>query len=93
VIGSPEFCVGEKDEPVLKFLKSIEVKQHTDSENITLIFHFDKNEFFTNETLTKNFEVKDQEPVKASGDDIHWNEGKNVTKKQIKKKQKNKKSG
>lgn len=38
--------------------------------------------------------MKDEdEPLKGDGTEINWNTGKNITKKQVKKTQKNKKSG
>jgi len=54
---------------------------------------FEPNEYFTNIELTKIMiaDKDDQDDYKESkGTDIDWKEGKNVTVKTIKKKQKNK---
>jgi nucleosome assembly protein 1-like 1 len=52
------------------------------------------NDFFTNETLTVNLEYESEEAIKEiRGTAIEWLEGKDPTKKKIKKKQKHKKTG
>jgi len=85
--------ITEKDAEILNFLTKVECKS-LDNGNYTLYFHFADNEFFTNKLLTKNFVMKEAEnPTKSEGTEIEWNEGKNVTKKTVKKKQKNKKNG
>jgi len=79
---------------VLKNVKKIEIQKQEDSHNFTIVFHFEPNEYFSNTLLKKTFTMKDEEnPVKSEGTIIDWKEGKNVTKKTVKKKQKNKKSG
>ena len=63
-----------------------------ESENsLKVIFTFSENEWFTNTTLTKEFELEGDEIKRSFGDDINWKEGKNITIKTIKKKNKNKK--
>jgi nucleosome assembly protein 1-like 1 len=85
--------IQEKDAEILNYLTKVECKT-LEGGNYTLYFHFADNEFFTNKLLTKSFILKEAEnPVKSEGTEIEWNEGKNVTKKTIKKKQKNKKNG
>ena len=68
-------------------------------------FHFGENEFFTNSTLVKMYEMKCEpneddpfsfegpEIYKCKGDKINWKEGKNLTIKTVKKKQKHKSKG
>lgn len=59
-----------------------------------LLFHFEKNDYFTNETLKKTFHMSQQNVIKkCEGTEIGWKEGRDVTKKKIKKKSKNKKGG
>lgn len=60
---------------------------------MTLKFHFDANDYFTNTIITKEFELDGDEITKSFGDKIEWKEGKNVTVKIVKKKNKNKKTG
>ncbi|XP_036295812.1 nucleosome assembly protein 1-like 2 [Pipistrellus kuhlii] len=89
------------DEPILKLLTDIKVKFSDPGEplSFTLEFHFKPNEYFKNELLTKTYVLKsrlayyDPHPYRGTaieyctGCEIDWNEGKNVTLKTIKKKQ------
>jgi len=71
----------------------------------TIEFEFTPNEYFTNTLLTKTYDLRtgpdEQEPlsyegpeiVKSKGCEIHWNKGKNVTVKLVKKRQKHKNRG
>uniref|UniRef100_A0A8C5VXZ7 Nucleosome assembly protein 1-like 1 n=1 Tax=Microcebus murinus TaxID=30608 RepID=A0A8C5VXZ7_MICMU len=82
--------VREHDEPILNFV---------------LEFHFEPNEYFTNEVLTETYrmgsEPDDSDPFSFDGPEImgctgcqiDWEKGKNVTLKTIKKKQKHKGRG
>ncbi|KAM3138143.1 hypothetical protein pb186bvf_009816 [Paramecium bursaria] len=86
--------IKERDEPILKHIIKVEYQQQDGSENFTLLFYFQQNDFFQNTILKKKFVLKDGEnPVKSEGTMIDWNEGKNVTKKQMKKKRVNKTTG
>ncbi|XP_036697157.1 nucleosome assembly protein 1-like 2 [Balaenoptera ricei] len=90
------------DEPILKLLTDIKVKLSDPGEplSFTLEFHFKPNEYFKNELLTKTYVLKsrlayyDPHPYRGTaieyciGCKIDWNEGKNVTLKTVKKKQK-----
>jgi len=70
-----------------------------------LEFHFSSNDYFTNTALTKTYKMKSEpdkeDPFAFDGPDIYacsgcqidWKKGKNVTQKQIKKKQKHKGRG
>ncbi|EGR34542.1 nucleosome assembly protein, putative [Ichthyophthirius multifiliis] len=85
--------IKQQDGPVLKSLKRIEYIP-LDACKYELIFHFSENEFFKNSTLKKTFELdKEGEPLKSTGTEIEWNEGKKTTVKITKKTQKNKKTG
>ncbi|NXR91377.1 NP1L1 protein, partial [Hypocryptadius cinnamomeus] len=99
--------VQEHDEPILKYLKDIKVKFSEVGQpmSFTLEFHFEPNDYFTNEVLTKTYRMRsepdDSDPFSFDGPEImgctgcqiDWKKGKNVTLKTIKKKQKHKGRG
>ncbi|GAB0087691.1 nucleosome assembly protein 1-like 1-A [Sergentomyia squamirostris] len=97
--------VQEHDEAVLKKLKDVCIKYSNDGMSYTLEFHFEPNEHFTNEVLTKQYFLKatiDKEDpfsfegteiFKCVGCTINWNKGMNLTVKTIRKKQKHKARG
>ena len=99
--------VQEHDEPILKHLKDIKVKSVDAGQPMSFIleFHFEPNEYFTNEVLTKTYRMRsepdDSDPFSFDGPEImgctgcqiDWKKGKNVTLKTIKKKQKHKGRG
>jgi nucleosome assembly protein 1-like 1 len=86
--------VKEKDEPILKHLKHIETERGDDPKSLKVSFLFNQNEFFTNDVLSLKIFYKgdDDEVEKIEGTQITWNEGKDPTKKKVKKKQVNKKT-
>ncbi|KAM3134883.1 hypothetical protein pb186bvf_013052 [Paramecium bursaria] len=88
-----ELDVQEHDEPLLTFLENIELKWEQNMTDFTLVFSFSDNPHFKNKQLLKKFFHKEKELIKTEGTKIEWNDGKNVTKKLTKKKQKNKKTG
>lgn len=84
--------IKECDEPILKFLTNIRIERET-SDKYKIIFQFAPNEWFTDTELTKTVITDEEDPnicKETIGTEIHWNEGKNVTVKTVKKKQKNK---
>jgi nucleosome assembly protein 1-like 1 len=94
--------IQEYDVPVLEHLTDITVTPNEAAgTGFTLNFHFSQNEFFTDAVLTKTYTIDIEGEEGAlmytgpmfsgtTGCDIHWNAGKNVTVKSIKKKQKKK---
>jgi hypothetical protein len=73
------FQVNEKDKEILSFLKNVTLKLTENSLDFTVNFHFDKNDFFNEETLFKTY-VYDEttfEPVRANASVVNWKEGKN----------------
>jgi len=92
----------EHDEPILTHLQDIQVKFLDKPMGFTLEFHFTPNEYFNNKVLTKTYEMKCEpdpedpfrfegpEIIKCKGCPIDWKKDKNVTVKNIKKKQKHK---
>ncbi|EKX46907.1 hypothetical protein GUITHDRAFT_107260 [Guillardia theta CCMP2712] len=93
IIGSN---ITEKDEVILKFLSDITAETLPEEVGIgfCLKFYFHKNEFFTNEVLTKTYFLADSSDdsilEKVEGTEIAWESGKNVTVKIKKKKQRSK---
>jgi len=97
--------IQEHDEPILQHLTDISVEMNSNPTGFTLFFHFSPNEYFTNKELTKQytlkcdpdeddpFEYDGPEIVACKGSKVDWKEGKNVTVKLIKKKQKHKATG
>ncbi|XP_013414380.1 nucleosome assembly protein 1-like 1 isoform X2 [Lingula anatina] len=100
--------VQEHDEAILQHLNDIKVKftpMDSGPMGFTLEFHFEPNEFFNNSVLTKHYIMRSEpnredlssfegpEIIKCTGCTIDWKKGKNVTIKQIKKKQKHKGRG
>jgi len=97
--------VQEHDEPVLKSLHDITVTFNKDPMAFTLHFHFNPNDFFTNTVLTKEYHMKcepsEDDPFSFEGPEIYkctgcivnWKQGKNLTVKTVKKKQKHKSKG
>ncbi len=84
--------IKEHDEPILKFLTNVKTERLNDND-YKLTFTFAPNEYFKNTELTKTMimDKEDSDICKETiGTEIQWNEGKNVTMKTIKKKQKNK---
>uniref|UniRef100_A0A4X1W1Y1 Nucleosome assembly protein 1-like 2 n=2 Tax=Sus scrofa TaxID=9823 RepID=A0A4X1W1Y1_PIG len=92
------------DEPILKLLRDMKVKFSKPNEppSFTLEFHFEPNDYFTNEVLTKTYTLKsklhysDPHPFRGSavehcnGCKIDWKEGKNITVQRVLKKQRHK---
>jgi len=97
--------VQEHDEAVLKSLYDITVTFNKDPMAFTLHFHFHANDFFANTVLTKEYHMKCEpseddpfsfegpEIYKCTGCAVNWKQGKNLTVKTVKKKQKHKSKG
>ena len=86
--------IQEKDRLILMHLTDVQCNLHTEGFGFDLLFAFEKNDYFTNEVLKKSFVMTRQNVIeKCDGTEIAWRDGKDVTKKKIKKKSKNKKAG
>ncbi len=100
--------IQEHDEQVLQHLVDIRCKMNNQKPfGYILEFHFEANEFFSNRVLTKSYDLAidlnqdDKDPLsydgpiiyKCQGCTINWLEGKDVTVKLVKKKQKHKGTG
>jgi len=93
------------DEPIFKYLEDITLTLPEKNTGFVLNFHFGSNEFFTNQILTKEYEMKSDidkddpldfdgpEIFRSKGCKIDWKSGKNTTVKVIKQKVKQKGKG
>ena len=81
------------DEEALKYLRDIKVVDEEGTDNFEIVFYFDENPYFADKELRKKYFMKDDYPTKTEGTAINWFDGKDLTKKEVKKKQKNKKTG
>jgi len=81
--------VKEKDEEILKHIRHID-SEKTDKPNkaLKVNFYFNENEYFTNDVISLKIHYKDDsdEVLKTEGTVINWKDGKDVTKKKVKKK-------
>ena len=69
------------------YLQDIQCILHDPGYGFDLIFTFEKNDYFKNASLTKKFVMTRQNVIeKCEGTEIEWKDGKDVTKKKIKKK-------
>ena len=84
--------MGKDDEQLLKYLEKIHVVDEEGCDNFTIIFSFGQNQLIKNKELSIRFELKEESPIKTESSEIEWAH-KNLTVKEIKKKQKNKKTG
>lgn len=80
------------DEKALNHLTKVECFRSEDGKNFSVTFHFSENEFFTNATIKKEFELDNDEIKRSFGTVIEWKEGKNLTMEIVKKKNKKKKT-
>lgn len=95
------------DRPILRKLEDVKLCFEEKGEFLTyrLDFHFGENPHFTNKVLSKTYYLKKKpdekdpfsfdgyEVCKSEGCEINWNEGKDVTRKIVTVKQKNKTDG
>lgn len=84
----------EKDHEVLKHVYDISADRHDEPKSIEIGLKFRENEFFSNAELNLKvlFKEGSDEVNEVVGTIIDWKEGKDITKKKIKKKQKHKKT-
>ncbi|KAI5066776.1 hypothetical protein GOP47_0017304 [Adiantum capillus-veneris] len=83
--------ITKRDEGPLKYLKDIRSFNLEDEKGFKLEFHFAENPYFKNIVLTKVYHMAEEEdPIleRATGTEIEWHPGKNVTQKVLQKKPK-----
>lgn len=88
--------IREKDADTLQYITNVEASETQEPRTITIKIHYKENEYFTNSHLELMVRFKDDqqdEVVETQGTLIDWKDGKDLSKKKIKKKQKNKKTG
>jgi len=89
--------IKEKDHEALAFLKHVEVVTvYQPVKKVTVNLHFRENPFFEDGVISTSVEYEkedEQSAAKVVGFPIKWKEGQDLSKKKIKKKQKNKKTG
>merc|ERR1712045_717733 len=90
--------IQEADEPALETLKDVTLTfSEKNPMGFTLHFHFGANDFFTNEILTKTYELKcepqEDDPFSFEGPEIIKCTGCTIDWKKVKKKQKHKSKG
>ena len=78
--------IHEKDRPVLAYLQDITLDLHTEDFGYDLTFHFEKNSYFSELQLKKQFFMKTPHSVDhCIGTPITWSAGSDVTKTKKKK--------
>ena len=84
--------LGKEDDQLLKAISNIHVIDEEGTDNFTIVFTIGENNIIHNKELNIRFVLKETIPIKSEASVIEW-VGKNLTLKEIKKKQKNKKTG
>lgn len=89
--------IKEHDIEILKHLQKLKISKTKEDkeEKWTFEFVFEENEHFEETVVTKSIwiDIAEEKATRSEGTQITWKEDKNVTKKTVKKQQKNKKSG
>lgn len=86
--------LSEKDRAILNYLQDIKLELHEDGHGYTLVFCFEKNSYFKELELKKQFKMSQPNVIEACiGTEINWMPGQDVTHEKKKKgKGKNKKT-
>uniref|UniRef100_A0A6T8H1D7 Nucleosome assembly protein n=1 Tax=Proboscia inermis TaxID=420281 RepID=A0A6T8H1D7_9STRA len=88
--------ITEQDVDCLEYCTDIRCNDDEDGMGFTLCFHFSPNEYFSNEMLTKRYDIPnlllDDEPIlqNVNGCDIDWKENKCLTTRTVTRKQRGK---
>lgn len=86
--------IKENDEELLGYVYDIRSEKTDNPQTLSVTLYFRENPFMENtEIYLKAFMKSDDEVDKTEATEIKWKEGKDLTKKKIKKKQKHKKTG
>jgi len=71
----------EEDEEALQFLTKLEVQEFDDIKSgYKINFHFNKNPYFENETLSKEFHLNEAGEPSSNSTELKWKPGKNLVK-------------
>lgn len=72
----------EEDEEALHYLRKVEVQEFEDIKSgYKINFHFDKNPFFDNDVLSKEFHLNENGEPSCKSTQIKWKSGKNLCEK------------
>lgn len=91
--------VTERDEEALAYLQDVRVEDYNDQQGFRLVFHFGPNPFFTNSELSKTYGIPNMyagvepELAEATGTEIHWKKGRNLTVRLVKRQQRRGRKG
>lgn len=88
-------AIRKKDEDVIQYITNVTANRTEDPQTISIAIDFRENEYFTNKQLTLTVRLKegsDSDVADTTGCLIEWKDGKDLSKKKIKKKQKHKKT-
>ena len=73
----------------MRGLEDVTCKLHTDDAGYDLEFRFENNDFFNNSVLKKTYVIPKENVIeKIVASEIQWKDGKNITEKKVKKKNK-----
>ncbi|CAF1378948.1 unnamed protein product [Rotaria magnacalcarata] len=72
-------CLDQNDENILQHLKRVDVEEHEDIKSgYSIKFTFDKNPYFENDSIVKEYSVTESSETQCKSTPIRWkNEGKN----------------
>ncbi|XP_052222167.1 protein SET-like [Dreissena polymorpha] len=74
--------LNEEDEEALQFLTKVEVQEFEDIKSgYKINFYFDKNQYFENSVISKEFHLNDTGEPSSKSTPIKWCSGKDLTKK------------
>lgn len=88
-------AVRPKDAELMDCITNVTASRSEDPPTVSIAIDFKENDFFTNKQLTLTIRMKensDSEVAETNGCLIEWKDGKDLSKKKIKKKQKHKKT-
>ena len=81
IINSHYFTIIDKDKEILKYLTNVSMEQVEGKKDFIVHFDFAKNDFFTNERLSKKYIFGKEDVKEAEPSEINWiSEDKNHTK-------------
>lgn len=75
IVNSKYFQLNDKDKEILKYLNDVEVKySEEDKKSVTIVFHFNKNDFFEHNTIEKTyiFNKKEDNYTESKSTEIKW---------------------
>ncbi|XP_026393708.1 NAP1-related protein 2-like isoform X1 [Papaver somniferum] len=72
--------LNKEDKKIIKFLRTVDVEGHPDvTPECTITLNFDKNPYFKNSSLTKNFKISEKGIFDVRCTPVIWKNGKGNT--------------